>query len=53
MVQWCGLGVDLGLQYEILVQHYEVLGWLWGFRGRIGGEFEASGGDLGDDLGLR
>ena len=29
MVQRCGLGEDLGLQYEILVQQYEVMGWLW------------------------
>ena len=37
LVQRCGLGEDLGLQYEILVQQYEVMGWLWGCRGRFGG----------------
>ena len=37
-----GLGEDLGLQYEILVQQYEVLGWLWGCRGRFGGGFGAA-----------
>ena len=37
LVQRCGLGEDLGLQYEILVQQYEVMGWLWGCKGRFGG----------------
>ena len=46
------LGDDLGLQYEILVQQYEVMGWLWGCRRTSGGgfgaavDFGASGGGL-------
>ena len=42
-----GLGEDLGLQYEILVQQYEVMGRLWGCRGRFGGGFGAAIGDPG------
>ncbi|XP_040514750.1 beta-arrestin-1 isoform X6 [Gallus gallus] len=42
LVQWCGLGEDLGLQYEILMQQYEVLGWLWGCRRTFGGGFGAA-----------
>ena len=55
LVQWCGLGEDLGLQYEILVQQYEVMGWLWGCRRTFGGEFGAAVdfGASGRGLGLQ